>query len=120
MPQALGLFETSRAAQRDPRHCTPTASVALFLLLNVCSLMGNLPENLFNPLQWVAFALIVGFFAYQPVYPSFKAWMVEQGLPIEAAVACGIVIGLAMAMGGGILLLRENAAPNRTSMSRHT
>ncbi|NBC85412.1 MAG: hypothetical protein GVY25_04390 [Bacteroidetes bacterium] len=81
--------------------------------------MDDLPENPFNPLQWVGFALLVGFFAYQPVYPSFKAWMVEQGLPLEAAVTCGIVIGLAMAISGGILLLREDAAPNRPSMGRH-
>jgi len=71
--------------------------------------MDNLPETPFTPLQWVGFALIVSFFAYNTVYTSFKAWMVEQGLPIEAAVACGIVIGLALLIAGGILLLRENA-----------
>ena len=82
--------------------------------------MDHLPANPFSRLQWMGLALIIGFFAYNSVYTSFKTWMVEQGLPIEAAVTSGVVIGLGLFIGGVVLLLRENDAPDCTPLARQT
>ena len=82
--------------------------------------MDHLPENPFSRVQWMGLALIIGFFAYNSVYTSFKTWMVEQGLPIETVVTSGVAIGLGPFTGRAVGLLRENDALDRTPLARQT